>query len=63
MTEIEERLAKCPFCGHRDMKMIDAIKGIDAHYLIVCEYCGAMTSFDYTSTRVECMKAWNRRTK
>ncbi|WP_302226919.1 hypothetical protein [Veillonella magna] len=36
MTEIEERLAKCPFCGHRDMKMIDAIKGIDAHYLIVC---------------------------
>lgn len=58
MTEIEERLAKCPFCGHRDMKMIDAI-----NYLIVCKHCGAMTSFEDKSTREECMKAWNRRTK
>ena len=55
-------LASCPFCGSRSVRMVEGIKGVNAYYLVVCEHCGAQTSFEYTSTKVGCLNAWNRRT-
>ncbi|WP_353956764.1 Lar family restriction alleviation protein [uncultured Veillonella sp.] len=34
-------LKECPFCGEKEVTITQGIKGINAHYVIVCSFCGA----------------------
>lgn len=55
MSEHEEKLKPCPFCGNRAI-VISFIKGI---YNVVCNECKVSTGA-YHSEK-EAVKAWNRR--
>lgn len=54
-------LKECPFCGEKEVTTTQGIKGINAHYVIVCSFCGAITSFEGHMSKAACTKAWNRR--
>lgn len=56
-----EKLAKCPFCGWRKVRIVEGIKGINSHYVVVCENCGSNTSFEYDADRYSCSRKWNMR--
>lgn len=61
----EIKLKPCPFCGG-EVKLDHAY---NEFYMVRCDNCCSVTTFGYTykggmardATRVETVKAWNRR--
>ena len=59
---MEEGIKNCPFCGSKDISVIDRIDYRDAlrtHYHLRCKGCGVKT--DEYDSQFEAIVAWNRR--
>lgn len=51
----------CPFCSNRSTRTIKGLLGKDVHYMIACDNCGCVVSFDGISTQTGVIEAWNKR--
>ncbi len=60
MNKLPKELKPCPFCGGRDLTIIDYI-GIGGAIYVLCHSCGS-SSGTY-NTRNEAITAWNRRSE
>ena len=59
---MNDGLKECPFCGSKDIHIIDRIdcsNGLNNYYHARCKSCGVMTE-EYRS-RFDAIIAWNRR--
>ena len=61
-----EGLKPCPFCGNKDVEIIDNSNELEEDYLICCEGCGGafMASNEAMPvSKAELVEKWNRRTE
>jgi len=54
MTELKP----CPFCGSEKLRLS---YGVPDRYCVICDKCGAISSFMNNGGRKTCKEAWNRR--
>ena len=58
----DKELKKCPFCGSKDIQILDNSTPDDEYYMIECQNCNAAVCFGYDSTTKEgAIRMWNRR--
>lgn len=57
----KEGLKPCPFCGSDEAKLYVCLNEVRTEYVVMCEACGASSS--YTHSKKVAMARWNNRTR
>ncbi len=62
-SQWDKNLDPCPFCGSKELKVVEGVGVGLKQPMAVCVNCGLTASFYEADTYIKLMEQWNERSK